>query len=152
MLEKDKPALMKILGNTPEFKPSEVIIAEEVIDSYLNNPAYSGYYIIVAEEGPEITGFACYGPTPMTDNTWDLYWEAVSREKQGNGIGSSLIEKAETEIMNTGGRMILIETSSTPAYEKTRRFYLGNGYSEVARITDFYSPGDDKIIFRKILG
>jgi GNAT superfamily N-acetyltransferase len=142
---------MEILKDMPEFKPFEVIVAEEVIDSYLLNGTGSGYNILVATEDTEITGYVCYGQTPMTDGTWDLYWEAVALEKQGRGIGTTLIREVETEVKKAGGRLVIIETSSTPGYEKTRRFYLKNGYSKVAQIPDFYSPGDDKLIFQKLV-
>jgi len=151
MSKRDTPALMEILRDTPEFTPSEVVVAEEVIDSYLKDPANSGYYTLVAEDDSGIAGYICYGPTPLTDGTWDMYWEAVAREKQGQGIGGALMKAAEKEIGKVGGRLALIETSSTPAYEKTLRFHLGLGYEIIARIPDFYSPGDDKLILQKRL-
>jgi len=140
---------LRILKNTPEFQPFEIIVAIEVIDSCLDDGENSGYRILIAEDDTEITGYICYGPTPLTESTWDLYWEAVDREKRGQGIGRALMKAAEDDIMESKGRMALIETSSTPAYEKTRRFHLGNGYEIIARIPDFYAPGDDKIILRK---
>jgi ribosomal protein S18 acetylase RimI-like enzyme len=151
MLKKDKPALMEILRNTPEFKPSEVVVAEEVIDSYLNDPVNSGYSVLIAKDGSAIAGYICYGPTPLTNGTWDLYWQAVAREKRGQGIGSALMKTVERDIRKAQGRLAIIETSSTPAYEKTRRFHLGQGYEIIARIPDFYSPGDDKLILQKRL-
>lgn len=147
----DRAALLRLLKNTPEFKPFEVAVAEEVIDCCLRDSTNSGYFILVAEDKEEITGYICYGPTPLTEGTWDLYWEAVDQEKRGLGIGSSLIEAAEKEIRKAGGRLALIETSSTPAYEKTRRFYYNHDYEIVARIPDFYSPDDDKLILQKRL-
>jgi len=151
MLKKDKPALMQILRNTPEFKPSEVTVAEEVIDSYLHEPVGSGYYVLVAEAGSAVVGYICFGPTPLTDGTWDLYWHAVDREKRGQGIGSVLIEAAEREIKRAKGRLAIIETSSTPAYEKTRLFQHRLGYEVIACIPDFYSSGDDRLILQKRL-
>jgi len=142
---------MKILRHTPEFKLSEVVVAEEVIDGCLKDPVNSGYYTLVAEDGSGILGYIFYGPTPLTEGTWDLYWEAVAQESRGQGIGSALMRAAEEEIRKAEGRLALIETSSTPAYEKTRRFHLGLGYEIIARIPDFYSPGDDKIILQKRL-
>jgi ribosomal protein S18 acetylase RimI-like enzyme len=142
---------MDILRHTPEFKPSEVTVAEEVIDSYLNGSVDSGYHTLVAEDGAVIAGYICYGPTPLTDDTWDLYWEAVAPERRGQGIGGALMKAAEAAIRKANGRLALIETSSTPAYEKTRRFHLGLGYEIIACIPDFYSPGDDKLILRKRL-
>ena len=142
---------MRILQNTPEFKPSEVVVAEEVIDSYLRDPIASGYYTLVAEIGSTVVGYICYGPTPLTEGTWDLYWAAVTREERGQGIGSALWKAAEEEIKQAQGRLALIETSSTSEYENTRRFHLGRGYGEIARIPDFYAPGDDKLILQKRL-
>jgi ribosomal protein S18 acetylase RimI-like enzyme len=129
-----------------------VEVAEELIDSYLEDPVGSGYHILVAEVDSTVTGYICYGPTPLTEGTWDIYWVAVSPEKQGRRIGSALMKSAEKEIVRAKGRLALVETSSTPAYEKTKNFYLGQGYEIVCRISDFYSPGDDKLILQKRLG
>jgi ribosomal protein S18 acetylase RimI-like enzyme len=150
MVAGDKPALMRILRNTPEFKPFEVVVAEEVIDSYLNDPR-AGYFTLVAEDDGKIAGYICYGETPVTIGTWDIYWVAVDPTKRGRGIGKLLSEAAETAIKKAGGRMAIIETSSTPLYENTRKFYERRGYEPVARIPDFYMPGDDKLILRKKL-
>jgi len=142
---------MKILRHTPEFKPFEVAVAEEVIDGYLHDPKGTGYFTLIAEDTGEIAGYICYGETPCTVGTWDIYWIAVDRGKRGRGIGKALSEKAEAAIKKAGGRLAIIETSSTPLYENTRSFYLGRGYETVARIPDFYVPGDDKLILVKKL-
>jgi ribosomal protein S18 acetylase RimI-like enzyme len=151
MSPEDKRALMRILKNTPEFKPFEVVVAEEVIDAYLDNPAGSGYNILVATDEGGVEGYICYGETPCTVGTWDIYWVAVAREERGKGVGKLLSETTEKAIKEAGGRMALIETSSTPLYENTRRFYERRGYQTVARIEDFYAPGDDKLILKKTL-
>jgi ribosomal protein S18 acetylase RimI-like enzyme len=142
---------MKILRSTPEFKPSEVVVAEEVINSYLRDPRGSGYYALVAELDSAIAGYICYGPTPLTEGTWDIYWIAVSAEKQERGIGGVLMAHAEGKIREAQGRLAIIETSSKPEYEKTRRFHLSHGYEVIGRISDFYAPGDDKLILQKRL-
>jgi ribosomal protein S18 acetylase RimI-like enzyme len=141
---------MRILRNTPEFKPFEVAVAEEVIDSYLDNPA-AGYFALAAEDDGKIAGYVCYGETPCTVGTWDIYWIAVDRAKRGLGIGKMLSEKAEAAIKKAGGRLAVIETSSTPLYDNTRGFYLARGYETAARIPDYYAPGDDLIIMQKRL-
>jgi L-amino acid N-acyltransferase YncA len=142
---------MKILQHTPEFKASEVEVAVEVIDSYLHDGKSSGYYILVVEDDSIVAGYICYGPTPMTDGTWDLYWQVVINEKQGEGLGTALMKAAEEEIKQLKGKMTIIETSSTPIYEKTRRFHISHGYRLICRIPDFYAPGDDKLILQKRL-
>ena len=149
MTPEDKLPLMAILQNTPEFKPFEVAVAEELIDANLEDP--TSYYIFIADIDGVVAGYICYGPTPVTEGTWDIYWEAVARERQGLGIGGSLMNAALKEIKDAGGRLAVIETSGIPSYEKTRRFYTGLGYETVARIPDFYAPGDDKLILVKRL-
>jgi GNAT superfamily N-acetyltransferase len=151
MRGEDRPRITEILRDTPEFKPPEVVVAEELIDSYLDDPSGSGYHVLVAEADSTVEGYICYGATPLTEATWDVYWMAVAGEKQGHGIGGALLKSAETEIMKGQGRLVIIETSSTPLYEKTRRFHLGEGYEVVCRIPDFYAPGDDKLIMQKRL-
>jgi ribosomal protein S18 acetylase RimI-like enzyme len=150
MVAADKPALMQIIKQVPEFEPEEVVIAEELIDSFLHDPK-SGYYILVAELDSALVGYICYGDTPMTKGTWDMYWAAVATGHQGKGIGKELFEAAEKDIREHKGRLIIIETSGKPQYEKTRHFHVARGYEPVCRIADYYSPGDDLMIFQKRL-
>jgi ribosomal protein S18 acetylase RimI-like enzyme len=147
----DKPALMQILQHTPEFKPHEVVVAEEVIDAYLADPDGSGYHTLTAYTEGQLAGYICYGQTPCTVGTWDIYWVAVAGDRRGQGIGGVLTKKAEDAIRQAQGRMILVETSSSPVYENTRRFYLGQGYELIARVPDFYAPGDDLLVMQKRL-
>ncbi|MHC1578346.1 MAG: GNAT family N-acetyltransferase [Dehalococcoidia bacterium] len=127
------------------------MVAEELIDSYLQDSSGSGYHILVAEADSTIAGYICYGPTPLTEGTWDIYWVAVAQQRQERGIGSALMQSAEKEIVKAKGRLAIVETSSTPGYEKTRNFHLSQGYEVVARVPDFYAPGDDKLILQKRL-
>jgi hypothetical protein len=59
------------------------------------------------------------------------------------------LRHAEEEVSRQRGRMLLIETSSLPHYEPTRRFYLKHGYEQAAVLRDFYAEGDDMVIFCK---
>jgi predicted N-acetyltransferase YhbS len=151
MCQGDKPSVLSILHTTPEFAPADIEVAEELIDIYLEQSVKSGYHILVAEDGGEISGYICYGPTPLTEGTWDIYWVAVSRMKQKRGVGGALMKAAEENIRKANGRLIIIETSSLPSYEKTRRFYSSKGYNAACQIADFYADGDDKVIFQKKL-
>ena len=87
---KEKSAVMRILQTTPEFLAPEVIIAEELIDAFLEDTETSGYYFYIAEHDGEIAGYVCYGNTPLTEATWDLYWIAVANNKQGFFITSDI--------------------------------------------------------------
>jgi GNAT superfamily N-acetyltransferase len=87
----------------------------------------------------------------LTEGTWDIYWVAVAQEEQKQGIGSTLMAFAEDKIKKAQGRLAIIETSSKPEYEKTRRFHHHHGYELIGRIPDFYAPGDAKLILQKRL-
>ena len=92
-------------------------------------------------------GYACFGPTPATDGTWDLYWLAVDPAAQGRGVGRALVQWVEKELGRRGARLLVVETSSRADYEQTRSFYARGGYVEAARVKDFYNTADDRIIF-----
>lgn len=152
MAAEDKPAVMRILRDTPQFKPLEVDVAEELIDAYLEDPTGHGYLTLVAEADSQVQGYICYGPTPLTEGTWDVYWMAVTRGEQGRGVGTHLLSAVEGDIKKRCGRLILIETSSKDNYERAQRFYAARGYDMISRIVDFYEPGDDKLTYLKRVG
>ena len=97
----------------------------------------------------ELAGYACYGPTPGTDRTFDLYWIAVDPAMHRAGIGTTLLNEVERRLKGRHARMLVVETSSRSDYAPTRGFYGRRGYNETARVRDFYAPGDDRIIFTK---
>ncbi len=151
MKRDDKTAVMEILRNTSEFKPVEVDVAEELIDAYLSEGPVSGYHTYVGTVNLEILGYICYGPTPITTGTWDVYWMAVAPGAQRQGVGRALLKVAEEKIKAQQGRLILIETSGKQNYIKAQNFYSLMGYELISRITDFYEPGDDKLTYLKRL-
>ena len=152
MEPRDKEPVMDLIRATGFFMPAEVDVAEELVDVYLDVPGQSDYRVIVIEsdEGA-VAGYLTFGPTAMTDGVYDLYWMAVDPKAQGRGFGRRLVEWLEDYVRAEHGRLIIIETSSTPKYEPTRRFYLGLKYTEVARIPDYYQNGDDRVIYTKRL-
>jgi ribosomal protein S18 acetylase RimI-like enzyme len=105
-----------------------------------------------AQPDRTLVGYACYGATPATDRTYDLYWIAVDPAVQGTGAGTHLLTEIERRLEREDARLIVIETSSRAEYEATRRFYLARGYTEAARVGEFYAPGDDRVIYTKRLG
>jgi len=147
----DKPAIIDIVSTTPEFDEMDRVVAEELVDAYLADGTESGYHILVAEADARVSGYVCYGPTPLTEDTWDVYWIAVAREKHGKGIGTALLTAAESNIKKAKGRMILIETESHTSYEKTQQFYFKRGYTVVCNIPDFYKVGHGKLVYQKLL-
>jgi ribosomal protein S18 acetylase RimI-like enzyme len=152
MTREDRRTVLDIIQTAEMFTPDEVAVARELIDIYLDQPQQRDYSLVVAEnESGRVVGYMSYGPTPLAEGAYDLYWMAVASGEQGRGHGRELVDWLEKEIRKAAGRMILIETSSQPKYEKTRRFYTGLDYKEVSRIPDFYRKGDDRITYVKYL-
>lgn len=150
----DRERIHEILAGTARFTRQEIGWAMELVDQALHDPLRSEYSVHVLEEpesGPNrmVQGYVCFGPTPLTDGVFDLYWIAVDPTQQGQGFGQVLLRFVENEVRRQAGRMLLIETSSKRSNEPTMRFYRNAGYEEISRIKDFYRIEDDKVVFCK---
>ena len=152
LVRKDKAGLLSLLIKTKAFTSREIDVAMELIDIVLKDKKQKDYTIYCSvNDQDKPVGYICYGLSPMTEGTFDLYWIAVDPGSQGQGVGSSLIGFLEEKVGEMKGRMILAETSSISEYEKTLRFYAHRGFKEVARIPDYYHTGNDRITFCKRL-
>lgn len=150
LVPKDRGHLQSILLRAKVFTPEEIDVAMELIDLVLKDSNQKDYLIhcfVNAQDQP--LGYICYGPIPLTQGTFDLYWIVVDSDFKGQGIGSRLIDFLEEEMRRLKGRMILADTSSISSYEEAYRFYLKKGFREVARVPDFYWEGNDRITFCK---
>jgi ribosomal protein S18 acetylase RimI-like enzyme len=147
----DTPALLKITENTGLFLPADLEALEAVLTAYHEENAAEGHRCITDEEKGDVIGFAYYAPAAMTDRTWYLWWIVVSKQIQARGIGGTLLKHAEQDARAAQGRLMMIDTSSLPSYDLTRRFYLKHGYEVAAVVKDFYADGHDLVMFRKRL-
>lgn len=147
----DATRITQLVAETGKFSTEEINIAGELAQERLSIGDASGYHFLLAECGTELQGYACFGPVPGSENSWDLYWIAVAPSHQGTGLGRRLMQRAETEIRQAQGRKVYIDTSSSPLYAETRRFYERMGYVLRAEFPDFYRDGDGKAVFEKTL-
>jgi ribosomal protein S18 acetylase RimI-like enzyme len=155
ILPRDRSPLVDMLERIDVFNREEKAVAAELIDESLRHPGPDGYRCIVALEpaaGEEVClGYVCFGKTPMTEHTYDMYWIAVEPSRHGAGIGGRLLQEMIEAVLADRGTGIRVETSSTDAYGGTLRFYLNQGFRVACRIPDFYRKGDDLVIlFRNI--
>ena len=144
----DRGPLEAVLRSDDSFRPDEIDVALELIDDALEK-ADSDYWVRVATIDDVVAGYICFGPTPMTQSTYDLYWIVTHSEFRGHGLASSLIKAMEAELGELGGTAIRVETSKLEGYTAARRLYGRLGYPETARFPDFYRPGDDLIVYYK---
>lgn len=151
----DRDALWAALRSDGTFGDDEVAVALELIDAAAEDSP--DYWIRVAVLDPagavheRVAGYICYGPTPMTAATYDLYWIVTHAESRGRGVAGALIGAMEDHLRQRGGRSVRVETSQTEGYGAARQLYARHGYPEAARFPDFYAPGDDLIVYYKQL-
>jgi len=144
-----RAGLLALVAAQDNFTALERAVAEEVIDDGLTGK--DDYEILLGvTPGGAVAGFICFGPIPLTDCSFDLYWIATLPSHGRQGIGGRLLVAMEEELRRTKA-VVYIDTSSTPGYDKARSFYEKHGYQVAASLKDFYHPGDDRIIYRKEL-
>jgi ribosomal protein S18 acetylase RimI-like enzyme len=144
----DRPRLEAITRATGIFRENETAVALEVFDAAVaGSPDYTA---LAADLDGQLAGWICWGPTPCTVGTFDLYWMAVDPVLQGMGIGSALVSEMERRIAGSA-RLIVVETSGRPDYLPTRSFYEARGYTVGGVIPEFYAPGDDQVVYVKLL-
>ena len=143
----DRGRIEEITRAVGRFRDDEIVVALEVFDAAVR-PIPDSYQVLGAELDSRLVGWICWGPTPCTLGTYDLYWMAVDPEMQGAGIGTGLLQEMERRLKGVA-RLIVIDTAGRSDYRATRAFYQARGYSPVATVPDFYAPGDDQVVFVK---
>jgi D-alanine-D-alanine ligase len=144
----DRARIEEITRAVRRFREDEIPVALEVFDAAVRPDSDGSYAVLGAEQDARLAGWICWGPTPCTLGTYDLYWMAVDPAVQGTGVGTALLSEMERQLAGIA-RLIIIETAGRSDYAATRAFYQARGYEPVSRIPDFYAPGDDQVVFVK---
>lgn len=147
----DASAVREIVASTGFFHDYEIDVAVELVDERLAKGPASGYFFIFAEQDGRVAGYSCYGPIACTSHSYDLFWIAVHKDFQRQGLGRLLLVESEKRIAAAGGRRIYVETSGRDQYEPTRSFYEHCDYTREATLAEFYGPGDDKVMYVKVV-
>lgn len=141
------------------FTPEEATMLGEMLEASQSETlggetGPEAYWLVAQDAAGELLGAAYVSVEPFADRMWNLYFIAVQPSHQGTGVGTHLMRHVEKTLCGRGSdaaRTLVVETSSTEQYARTRQFYRGLGYDEEARIRQFYGPNDDKIVFWKCL-
>ncbi len=152
----DRDILHRLIRERGTFNEGEIRVAMELIDDTLSgrDPDYHIYCAHLYDHQlvpSRLLGYICFGPIPLTERCYDLYWIVVDQRHGRQGVGKKLLQYMEEGLREKGARQIHVDTSSTPKYHAARAFYERNGYEPVCTLSDFYQKGDDKLIFVKRL-
>jgi ribosomal protein S18 acetylase RimI-like enzyme len=146
----NRKEVSRILRQGKTFNEQEVQVALEVFDEALRRPEKDDYRAYCAlDSNGSLAGYICFGPIPMTEGCYDLYWIAVDEAFSRRGVGGKLLAFMEEFVIKKKARRIYVDTSSTPPYEPARSFYEKHGYHVACFLKDFYREGDHKVIFMK---
>ena len=148
----DRQRIRFILEQSGTFTSEEVALAMEVIDDAQSLPEREEYEILCAEDAEgRLLGYICFGPIPITDRSFDVYWICVDRGCSRKGVGGLLLAAMDDTLRKKNARHVYVDTSSTPPYDRARSFYEKHGYRVVSVFPDFYRDGDDKVVYLKKL-
>jgi ribosomal protein S18 acetylase RimI-like enzyme len=147
VVREDINALKEVIDTNTLF-PSSLL--EEMMNDYFTNPSTQDIWLTEESTGRPVTVLYC-APERLTEGTYNLYLIAVHKNHQGTGIGARMMSYLEALLKANGERILLVETSGLPEFERTRKFYDQCGYNQEARIRDFYREGEDKVVFWKKL-
>jgi acetoin utilization deacetylase AcuC-like enzyme/ribosomal protein S18 acetylase RimI-like enzyme len=145
----DAARIGRLVAGTGMFSATEVDIAVELVEERIAKGRASGYEFVIAEENGRMIGYSCYGATPATKGTIDLYWIVVGVDYQGRGFGRQILTRTEAAVRLIGGARLYVDTSGTEKYAPTRAFYRKTGFRKVAELPDFYGEHDSKVILVK---
>lgn len=143
----DRVAVEDALTRCAAFNDEEIRVALELFDAGV----LGEYTLLGAETQAGIKGYICLGRAALTQSTWYIYWICVHPSAQRTGLGHALQREAEAFVRSQDGQRLVLETSGRPDYARARSFYEKAGYTKVGHIPDFYRPGDDCVIYSKVL-
>jgi ribosomal protein S18 acetylase RimI-like enzyme len=144
----DREAIGAIARRAGVFTGEEEASVFELFDAHLHS-SDSGYEWFSARADGRVVGFACFGPTPLAQGAYDLYWICTDRDFPGRGVGRALFAALDEEIRKRRGRLMMIWTGGGADYSPASKFYKSMGCELSARIRDYYKPGEDMIVFVK---
>ncbi len=147
----DTPQLLTICESTGLFTTEDLPTLQLLFDDYHVAKSRLGHHALVCEHEDKLIAVAYYLPRELTDRTWELLMIMVSASHQTKGIGSLMIDGCQEHIRSMGGRLLLIETSSTNDFEPVWQFYRKHGFSDVATVPDYYADSIGKVTFLKRL-
>jgi ribosomal protein S18 acetylase RimI-like enzyme len=144
----DTDALMAIVESSGQFDTDGLAHVKTTLLEYLEGQS-NGLWL-TADDG-EPVGVAYCVPEPVTSGTWNLLMLWTRRDRSNQGHGSALVEYLQVQLAYQAARLLIVETSGLPEYEAARHFYDKCGFSQEARVKNFFAHGDDKLIYTKNL-
>jgi GNAT superfamily N-acetyltransferase len=147
----DRSKIFNLFSHSGQFSPREISYAMALFDSHTQYGNDSVNHFILQEKDHDLHSCACYGPMPLSENRFQLYWLAIDHHHRKAGLSKTIEQVIEDKVRHLGGVKIFIEASSLPRHESLRHFHESCGYRLVAVVPDYYAQGDHKVWLAKDL-
>jgi len=140
----DVPACERLLAALPDWFGIEATNREYIGGLVTRSSA-------VAEVSDQIAGFLSIEQhNPVSA---EVHVMAVDPELHRHGVGSALLEWAEQWCTEHGVRWLHVKTrgpsTPDPGYERTRHFYLAQGFEPLFETLELWGPQDAALILIK---
>ncbi|WP_141399189.1 GNAT family N-acetyltransferase [Curtobacterium sp. 'Ferrero'] len=145
----DRAAVVSVMVGTGMFADEDAAFLEDVLDQHAGADG-DGSRCLVARVDDAVVGAALARAEEATDRVWDLTMIGVRPDRQRDGVGVALMRAVEAALADAA-RLVVVRTSSTAQFAGARGFYDRLGYDEVARVADYWTDGDDLVVFRRDL-
>jgi ribosomal protein S18 acetylase RimI-like enzyme len=150
MTAEDTDDIVSLMIAAGMFSAEEAEVVRGLLRDYVE-ARHREHVCVVDDYEGRLVGVAYYQPKGPGDRLWQLTMIAVHPDLQGTGRGGALLHHVEGDLRSRGQRLLTIDTSGTPQYDRARAFYARCHYAEEARIRDYWQDGDDLVVFTKRL-
>lgn len=147
----DVDLVQQIVAASGAFRVSQAEQAKALVARRLAEGPACGLEVVIAQRKDDVVGFLLYARDPLSVSSFDILWIAVEPSQQQQGIGQMLLQAAEEAIAAAGGTQIVLQTLEHPEEPDLRAFYEHRGYARVAVLEDYYGPGENQALYRKVL-
>lgn len=148
----DRGKLYEMMQQDKKYNTKQMVVILHRIDHFLFDPDQIIYRVIIAEnENKKVIGCAVFGQDPQSKNSYQIYDIIESSQSNNGEILFSLLQYIENQLIKLKGRIVITEISSHFRYKNEYDVYLEQNYVLTSRISNFYSIGEDKLIFTKML-
>ena len=138
--------LLAIIEASGQFDTDGLAHVRSTLEAYFENPE-EAIWLSALDQEP--VGVAYCAPEPVTSGTWNLLMLWMKDGFEGQGFGKALVDEVERELKSRHARLLIVETSHLPEFEKARVFYERYGFKREAEVANFFAEGDNKVIYTK---
>jgi len=136
----------EILRSLPQWFGIEASIQMYVRDS----KTLPGFGV---KSGSKLAGFISL--MQHFPKAWEVHCIAVLANERNRGLGTVLLDQAESWLAEQGAKYLQIktiaDTSSDPHYAETREFYLKRGYEAMEVFPTLWGPTNPALQLVKVL-